>query len=306
MTALYDRRRVNGPDETFLPLFNVNTSDEITTDQPVWALDEQRLLVDPTWKASIGLERASMTVGDDKLEIPRIARRNFADRGEGRDEREARPMYVQTGLVPNASGSALLECGRTKLACAVHGPRQMRGRQYAGQAELNVAFNMAPFSDVHRFKPGKDVESPGSAALVKQALLPAIRLDLLPKASIDVYITVLDMDTSVSGCIALATTAASAALAEAGIEMYGLSAIPSLPFQGKVHQKWLVDPSLEEATHASVDLLLCTMPAIGRTTCYSLQGPADDFKEVQKVTDTLSEVNTQLHSTTAQALYKVK
>lgn len=85
-----------------------------------------------------------------------------------------------------------------------------------------MAFNMAPFSDVHRFKPGKDVESPGSAALVKQALLPAIRLDLLPKASIDVYITVLDMDTSVSGCIALATTAASAALAEAGIEMYGL------------------------------------------------------------------------------------
>lgn len=92
MTALYDRRRVNGPDETFLPLFNVNTSDEVTTDQPVWALDEQRLLVDPTWKASIGLERASMTVGDDKLEIPRIARRNFADRGEGRDEKEARPM----------------------------------------------------------------------------------------------------------------------------------------------------------------------------------------------------------------------
>lgn len=85
-----------------------------------------------------------------------------------------------------------------------------------------MAFNMAPFSDVHRFKPGKDVESPGSAAQVKQALLPAIRLDLFPKASIDVYITVLDMDTSVSGCIALATTAASAALAEAGIEMYGL------------------------------------------------------------------------------------
>ncbi|WFC94911.1 E2 ubiquitin-conjugating enzyme [Malassezia brasiliensis] len=100
---------------------------------------------------------------------------------------------------------------------------------------------MAPFSDVHRFKPGKDVESPGSAAQVKQALLPAIRLDLLPKASIDIYITVLDMDTS--------------------------SAIPSLPFQGKVHQKWLVDPSLEEAAHAIEELWLG----------YKLKALAGDF-----------------------------
>lgn len=127
MAALYDRRRVNGPDETFLPLFNLNTSDEVTTNHPVWALDEQRLLVEPTLKATNELERASMTVGEDKLVVPRIARRDFADRGEGRGEKEARPMCtlilltedVQTGLVPNASGSALLECGRTKLACAV-------------------------------------------------------------------------------------------------------------------------------------------------------------------------------------------
>lgn len=103
-----------------------------------------------------------------------------------------------------------------------HGPRQVRGRQYAGKAELNVAFNLAPFCDVQRHKPGKDVESPSCAALVEQALLPAIRLDLLPKASIDVHITVLDMDTSTAGCVALAVTAASVALAEAGIEMFGL------------------------------------------------------------------------------------
>lgn len=112
-------------------------------------------------------------------------------------------------------------CRYFGLTCS-HGPRQVKGRQYAGKAELNVTFNMAPFADVQRFKPGRDVESPSAAALVQQALLPAIRLDLLPKASVDVYVTVLDMDTSMSGCIALAVTAASAALAEAGIEMFGL------------------------------------------------------------------------------------
>ena len=85
-----------------------------------------------------------------------------------------------------------------------------------------MSFNFAPFSDLERFRPGKDVESPSAAALVEQALLPTIRLDLLPKASIDVYVTVLDLDTSLNGCIALAVTGASASLADAGIEMFGL------------------------------------------------------------------------------------
>lgn len=57
---------------------------------------------------------------------------------------------------------------------------------------------------------------------IQQALLPSLRLDLLPKASLDVYLTVLEADASEDGCAALGATAASAALADAGVEMYGL------------------------------------------------------------------------------------
>ena len=103
-----------------------------------------------------------------------------------------------------------------------HGPRQVRGRQYAGKAELNVLFQLAPFCNTERMKPGKETELPGPASLVQQALLPALRLELLPKSSIDVHITVLDSDTSTLGLVAMGVSAASTALAQAGIEMLGM------------------------------------------------------------------------------------
>lgn len=49
-------------------------------------------------------------------------------------------------------------------------------------------------------------------------MTPAVRLELLPKSAIDVYITVLENDGT-SSCLAAAIIAASTALADAGIEM---------------------------------------------------------------------------------------
>lgn len=59
------------------------------------------------------------------------------------------------------------------------------------------------------------------ANLVHQALLPAVRLELLPKSSLDVFVTILEAD-GIAGCVAAASVAASAALTHAGMEMLGL------------------------------------------------------------------------------------
>lgn len=59
------------------------------------------------------------------------------------------------------------------------------------------------------------------AAQIQQALLPAVRLDLLPKSTIDIFVTIIEND-GIEGCIASGSVAASAALADAGIEMLGL------------------------------------------------------------------------------------
>jgi exosome complex component MTR3 len=60
-----------------------------------------------------------------------------------------------------------------------------------------------------------------------QALTPAVRLDLLPKSSIDVYVNVLENDGT-SSTLAAAISAASVALADAGIEMYDQVAASSI------------------------------------------------------------------------------
>lgn len=67
----------------------------------------------------------------------------------------------------------------------------------------------------------KDAEDRSIAVLVQQALTPAVRLELLPKSTIDIFVTVIESDGS-EGCVAAASVAASAALADAGIEMLGL------------------------------------------------------------------------------------
>ena len=199
-----------------------------------------------------------------------------------------------------------------------HGPRQVRGRQYAGKAELNVQFEMAPFCERNR-RANKDSEVASAAAFVHQALFPSIRIDLLPKSSIDVHIMVLDADTSILGCCALATMAASAAVAQAGVQMYGLvvgtaavrilnlrekSATPSLPTDSHpTQQQWLVEPTKSESANASTELLLCGMPSLNATTCYVLQGPVHSMDDVKEVYHTLMQVITKHHASMAQSLF---
>ena len=67
----------------------------------------------------------------------------------------------------------------------------------------------------------QDAEDRSLASAIYQALLPAVRLELLPKSTIDVFVTVIEAD-GIDACIAGGTTAASTALADAGIEMIGL------------------------------------------------------------------------------------
>lgn len=56
---------------------------------------------------------------------------------------------------------------------------------------------------------------------IHQALLSSVRLEAFPKATIDVYITVIETD-GIEGCVAAGSIAASTALAHAGIEVFGL------------------------------------------------------------------------------------
>lgn len=67
----------------------------------------------------------------------------------------------------------------------------------------------------------QDAEDRTIAIAVHQAIVSSVRLEQLPKATIDVFVTVIEAD-GIEGVIASASIAVSAALADAGIEILGL------------------------------------------------------------------------------------
>lgn len=56
---------------------------------------------------------------------------------------------------------------------------------------------------------------------IHQALVSSVRLETFPKATIDIFVTIIETD-GIEGCVAAGSIAASMALAHAGIEVIGL------------------------------------------------------------------------------------
>lgn len=71
------------------------------------------------------------------------------------DTQSARPVFLQTGLVAQASGSAYFESDGIKVACAVYGPKQAKSKVYSNDAELTVDVRFASFATRRRKRSGK-------------------------------------------------------------------------------------------------------------------------------------------------------
>ncbi|CAD6892735.1 unnamed protein product [Tilletia controversa] len=174
--------------------------------------------------------------------------------------------------------------------------------------ELNVEVRLAPYALPRRARPGKDVESASLSALVTQALLPSIRLDLLPKATLDIFITVLEADALDEGCAAASATLASTALADAGVDLHttlaadaGMEADqPSS--KAKKQPTIYLDPTRAEASAAQANVTLCTMPALGTVTALYQGGGTLTWAQTEQGLDLLHEASSRIHYVVAQAI----
>ncbi|KAI0665180.1 mRNA transport regulator 3 [Cubamyces menziesii] len=249
----FDRRRINGPEESY---------------QPIFEPDEE---VDSRWKPG----------------SPR----------KGRAARDIRPIFLQAGLINQANGSAYIETEKTKIACAVYGPRQSKTTVYNEKGRLNVEVKFTPFSCTRRRVPIRDAEDRSVAVQIQQALTSAVRLELLPKSTIDIFVTIIEND-GIEGCIAAGSVAASVALADAGIEMLGLVASCSTAVVGE--EIWM-DPTEQEGHIASGSLVYAGMPALGTITNLWQSGSMTPEQAV-KCMEACQECCTDIHAVMAQAL----
>ncbi|KAF2148912.1 exoribonuclease [Myriangium duriaei CBS 260.36] len=165
---------------------------------------------------------------------------------------EIRKLFLRTGLVPSASGSAYLELAPTdqdpklllasssnfKLTVTVHGPRPLpRNTPFSSTLVLNTHVKFAPFASRTRRGYVRDSVERDLAAHLETALKGVILAERFPKSAVDVIVTVLEGEddafwangqkgtlggvgimTVLAGCI----TASSAALVDAGIDCVDL------------------------------------------------------------------------------------
>lgn len=167
---------------------------------------------------------------------------NKGQRVDGRKVTELRPIKIQANVLPRADGSCYLEWGQNKVLVAVYGPREALPQhiQDPTKALVHCVYRMATFSvpDRKNPRPGRrDIEI---SKVCSEALERAIFVERFPNTTIDVYVYILDSN---AGTRVAALTAASVALADAGIPMRGLVTAVAV---GRAGGHILVDLQKEE------------------------------------------------------------
>jgi len=143
----------------------------------------------------------------------------------------------------------------------------------------------------------RDAEDRTLAVIMHQALSPSVRLETLPKSTIDIFVTVIEADV-MEGCVASGIVAASSALADAGIEMAGLVTSCTASFVDR--EMWL-DPDEDVAKRAKGTLILSCMPALDTVTNIWQSGSLDS-EEVFRCIHACQARCADIHTVAAQAL----
>jgi exosome complex component RRP41 len=175
---------------------------------------------------------------------------------DGRKPDDIRPIKIQAGVLYRADGSCYLEWGGNKVIVAVYGPREMLPKhcQHPTRALVNATYNMAAFSVEDRKRPGPDRRSREISKVTSEALTGVVFTEQFPRATIDVYIEVLDAQ---AGTRCAGITAAAVALADAGIPMRD---IPVSCAVGKVDGTLVLDLTKEEDNYGEADMPIAIAP----------------------------------------------
>ncbi|KAJ1851667.1 3'-5'-exoribonuclease [Coemansia sp. RSA 2703] len=219
-------------------------------------------------------------------------------RADGRLPESVRPIFMRTGpLSPQASsaaspsGSAYYEQGRIRISCAIYGPRQGR-KANPRMGIFNCDFKYAPFSCSWKRSHLKTSDEKEIALMLEQAVSPAIRLEVYPKANVDAFVTVIESDGK-AATISAAINCISAALVDAGIELYDSVAACSVALDKDL--KWLFDCTQQEEDAASCSFLLARMPSVDEVT-YLLQHGKTTPNQTADAIHVCTSVSTQVYA----------
>lgn len=203
--------------------------------------------------------------------MPQKQKENLLKDGEridGRKPEDMREVNMETGLLNRADGSALVELGNTRVLAAVFGPKELHPQhlQKPKKAVMQVRYNLAPFAVEDRKRPGPSRRGKEIGLVARRALEPIVELEKFPKTGIEVYIEVLEANAStrVTGI-----TAASLALADAGIPMKGMVSSCAV---GKLEDTMVLDVAGEEDSYGKADIPVAMINGDEEITLLQMDG----------------------------------
>jgi len=200
---------------------------------------------------------------------------------DGRRLDELRPIRIEAGVLKRPDGSAYVEWGGNRVLAAVYGPREAHPRhlQDPARALVQCRYNMAPFSVSDRKRPGPDRRSVEISKVTSEAFSAVVFTEQFPRTSVDVYIEVLQAD---AGTRCAGITAASVALADAGIPMRDLIASCA---SGKIAGQVAVDLNKEEDNFGDADCPMAVVARTGEIVLLQMDGhlTEDEFDRAMKL-----------------------
>jgi len=202
-------------------------------------------------------------------------------RTDGRKLDELRPVKMEVGILKNANGSAYFEQGKCKILAAVYGPHEAHPRHLAlpDRAIIRCRYHMAPFSVTERKNPAPSRREIELSKVIREALEPLVMCELFPRTMIDIFIEILTAD---GGTRCAGLTAASLALADAGIPLRGLV---SACAAGKVDGKIVLDLNDKEDKEGDADVPVAFIPQMNVFSLLQMDGlmTAEDYKSALSI-----------------------
>lgn len=199
-----------------------------------------------------------------------------------KNDDEIKKMFIKTGFINNANGSAYLEVENTIIEVSVFGPRPIRG-SFVDQASFSVDCNFLP----HLVQPNEEVFNENSnsnfnkngktgltvieqkiASYVENSLLPSILLTKYPKSTIDLHVSIIDnkscnsSNSSLLNLINWIINCSSLALVDSGIEIMDIVTSGQIRYNLK-NEAIIMDPLYDDLTvkddEGSIDCLVSFM-----------------------------------------------
>lgn len=200
-------------------------------------------------------------------EIKKLLKKN-GRRLDDRKLEDLRAIKIEIGILEKANGSVYIEWGKNKIMAAVYGPREVHPRHLSltDKALVRCRYHMAPFSTDERKRPAPSRREIELSKVITAAVEPVIFTEFYPRTGIDVFIEVLESD---GGTRCVAITAASLALADAGIPLKDLV---SACAAGKIDGKIVLDVNGIEDQMGEADLPIAITPRNGEITLLQMDG----------------------------------